>query len=436
MKRDIILKIALLVSIIFVLLEHNFCYGGQSVLKGGCAKVNITPPVGIWLTGYGSRDKPSDDIVDELYTKALVLDDGENTIAIVCNDLLWIPLEITTEIREIVKEKTGIPEENVLISGTHTHFGPKIFTKTNIGPKVPASEIDKSYVQTLVKKIAGSVFIAYKNMKEVKVGAVKGEIPEIVYNRRTKRIDGSLVMTYTIPSEKGELIFGPIDPEVCILRVEDISGEIFGSIVNFACHPVSGSTYNDWFYSISADFPAYTMRVVEQMEGGICLFALGTAGDIVPIKRGRKPRLQVGKALGGEVLRRLQFVTTSGDVTLKALKKSINIPIKKTLSPDRIIDVDKSANYLTTEIQVIRIGDIYILGLPGEILVEIGLEIKKRADLENLFVISLSNDAIGYVCHSEAYDEGGYEPTSGTNLAKGAGEIIIEEALNIINRIR
>ena len=88
------------------------------------------------------------------------------------------------------------------------------------------------------------------------------------------------------------------------------------------------------------------------------------------------------------------------------------------------------------EIQVLKIGDIYILGLPGEVLVEIGLEIKKRAGLENLFVISLSNDAIGYVCHSEAYDEGGYEPTSGTNLAKGAGEIIIEEALNIINEIR
>jgi len=436
MKRDIILKIAVLVSIILVLLEHNLCYGGQSVLKGGCAKVNITPPVGIWLTGYGSRDKPSDDIVDELYAKALVLDNGQNTIAVVCSDLLWIPLEITNKIRMIVKEKTGIPEENVFISGTHTHFGPKIFTKTNIGPKVPASEIDKSYVQTLVKKIAGSVFIAYKNMKEVKVGAVKGEIPEIVYNRRTKKIDGSLVMTYTIPSEKGELIFGPIDPEVCVLRVEDMSGEIVGSIVNFACHPVSGSTYSDWFYSISADFPGYTMRVVEQIEGGICLFALGTAGDIVPIKRGKKPRLQVGKALGGEVLRRLQFVQTSGDVTLKALKKAINVPIKKTLSPDRIIDVDKSKNYLTTEIQVLKIGDIYILGLPGEVLVEIGLEIKKRAGLENLFVISLSNDAVGYVCHSEAYDEGGYEPTSGTNLAKGAGEIIIEEAVNIINQIR
>ena len=56
--------------------------------------------------------------------------------------------------------------------------------------------------------------------------------------------------------------------------------------------------------------------------------------------------------------------------------------------------------------------------------------------MENLFIISLSNDEVGYVCHSEAYDEGGYESTSGTDLAKGAGEIIIEEALDLINQIK
>ena len=73
-----------------------------------------------------------------------------------------------------------------------------------------------------------------------------------------------------------------------------------------------------------------------------------------------------------------------------------------------------------------KIGDLYILGLPGEVLVEVGLEIKKRAGLEKLFVIALSNDAIGYVCHRQASEEGGYEPGSGTNLAKGAGEIMIK----------
>jgi len=171
------------------------------------------------------------------------------------------------------------------------------------------------------------------------------------------------------------------------------------------------------------------------MEGGICLFALGLAGNTVPVRRGVIPRQQIGKALGGEALRRLQFVSTVGDVTLNALKKEIRFPIKTASSSDKSKEADKT-NYITTEIQVLRLGDIYILGLPGEILVEVGLEIKKRAGVEILFVISLSNDAIGYVCHSQAYKEGGYEPVSGTNLAKGAGEIMIKQALDLINQAK
>ena len=157
---------------------------------------------------------------------------------------------------------------------------------------------------------------------------------------------------------------------------------------------------------------------------------------MVPIKRGKEPRVQIGKALAGEVVRRLQFVRTYSDVSLKALTKEIQLPLKEALSPDRIIDADKAKKTLTTEIQVLRIGDIYLLGLPGEVLVEVGLEIKKKAGLENLLVISLSNDAVGYVCHSEAYEEGGYEPGSGTNLATGAGEIMLKEALDLLDQIK
>jgi len=399
-------------------------------------------------------------VVDELYAKSLVLDDGNNAIAIVSTDLLWVPLEITSAVRGIVKKKIGIPESNVLVCATHTHFGPKIYARTKIGPEVPDNTVDKSYVQTLTKKLADSVFLAYKNIQEVRAGAAKGEIPEIVYNRRPKKSDGSVKMTFslppevtatkkivrghegfvkvtfTLPPEEPKLIFGPIDPEAWVLRVERMNGEIIGSIVNFACHAVSGSAYSDWFYSISADFPGQTTRIVEQVEGGICLFTSGTAGNIVPIRRGRNERLQIGKALAGEVLRRLQFVPVSNQVGLNAMKRDIKLPIKKTLAPDRIIDAGKSKKHLTTEIQVLKVGDLYIVGLPGEVLVEVGLEIKKRVGLENLFVIAVSNDAIGYVCHRRACEEGGYEPGSGTNLAKGAGEIVIKEALNIISQIK
>jgi len=434
MRKYFTLNFTLLISVV-LLCGQILCLAGQAALKGGCAKVNITPPVGIWLSGYGCRDKPSDDIVDELYAKALVLDDGKNTIAIVSTDLVGVPLGITTEIRRIIQEKTGIPEKSVLICATHTHYGPMIRKRKIYDNRM----VDKSYVQTLIKKIAGSVLIAHKNMKEVRVGAAKGQIPEIVYNRRTKLPDGSVKVTWGIPDNESEVTFGPTDSEVCVLRVEDMSGEIICSLVNFACHPTSEGIFADVLYSISADFPGYAARVVEQVEGGICLFAQGTGGNMAAMTRLRErknPRLQMGKALGGEALRRLQFVHTSSDVTLKSLKKDINFPTKKTLPDNSIMDDDKLKNDLTTEIQVFKIGDIYILGLPGEVLAEIGLEIKKKAFIENLFIISLSNDVCGYVCHRQAYEEGGYESTTATILAKGAGEIMIKEALVLLGQIK
>lgn len=86
MKRKFFLKTILLLSVI-LLSAHIFCPADQAALKAGFAKVDITPPSGVWLSGYASRKKPSDGISDELYAKSLVLDDGQNKIAIVSADL-------------------------------------------------------------------------------------------------------------------------------------------------------------------------------------------------------------------------------------------------------------------------------------------------------------------------------------------------------------
>jgi neutral ceramidase len=75
-----------LVHAVILLCNLALSFGGQAALKGGCARVNITPPLGIPLTG--SRGEPSDHILDDLYAKALVLDDGCTTVAIVSADLL------------------------------------------------------------------------------------------------------------------------------------------------------------------------------------------------------------------------------------------------------------------------------------------------------------------------------------------------------------
>jgi len=446
------------VLVLFVLwVNVVFCSACFAELKGGCGKVNITPPLGGLL--IGSKGYVSDDVLDELYAKALVLSDGDKTVAIVAADLLYTPLEeITTPVRRIIKEKTGIPEENVLVCATHTHSGPEVYRRSKFAPEkqTQVSAVDRSYLATLVGKIASAVLLAHKDMQAVQIGVAKGRAPKVVYNRRPRDANGLVEMAYTLPAEvratrkvvvdddgltrvtftfpegQTQRRFGPVDPAVRVLRVEDANGTMVGSLVNFGCHPVS--IYPFLSTAISADYPAWATRVVEQAEGGLCLFTLGLAGNTVPFQRGVAPCRQIGRAVGGEALKELQFLPTSGDITLDAIKKELLLPTKEPPS-------EKKASgdwpeYISTELQVLRLGDIYILGLPGEILVEIGLEIQKRAGLENLFIVTICNDAIGYVCHSAAYDEGGYEPGSATKLAKGAGEIMIEQALDLIERIR
>ena len=122
-------------------------------------------------------------------------------------------------------------------------------------------------------------------------------------------------------------------------------------------------------------------------------------------------------------------------MTIEARTTTIEIPLKEDLADNRIVDAEADQGPLKTEIQVLRLGDIYVLGLPGEVLVELGLEIKKRSPVERLIVASLANDVIGYVCHAAAYDEGGYESTDGTNLAPGAGELIVDHAIKLIEQM-
>ena len=447
-------------SVVALLFVASFCRDVAGAVRAGAARVDITPPVGVWLSGYAARDKPSDGVLDELYARALVVGDGSETVALVAVDLLWVPLYLTNQIRDMVTSRTGIAGSNVMICASHTHFGPRIYRQTKLGPDVEDNRVDDAYAQVLARKIADAVYLAHKDMCEARLGSGRTELAEVSYHRRPKNADGSVTMAFSLPDEvvatrrivrepdgatrvtfrypadQPQRTFGPIDPQVWTLRVEDAKGRLLASMVNFACHAVSGSADPNGFYSISGDYPGETARVVERVEGGVCLFTSGAAGDIVPLRRGLAPRRQIGRAVAGAAVRGLQLVPMSEAITVEARTMAVELPLKEEPAGNRIVETDADQGLLRTEIQLLRLGDVYLLGLPGEILVEIGLEIKRRSPVERLIVASLSNDVIGYVCHADAYDEGGYEPVDGANLAKGAGELLIERALKLIEQMK
>jgi len=397
-------------------------------LKAGIAKVNITPFVGVELGGYGARINPSQGIYDDLFSKALILDDGEKRIAIITNDLLAFDHEFIVEVGELIQNQVGIDKENIMITVSHTHSGPV----TSFGLQSTGRK-DENYVQILQKKIVGAVYMASRSAKEAKVGAGKGEVRDVSFNRRRCKKD--------------------IDPELGIIRVDDIDGNPMVFLTNYACHGVILGPKNLF---ISADYPGAMQKFIEKAKGGMAMFTQGACGDIDPLvncyawgEGTFKNTEQMGTILGAEAIKIGEQIKTTSQARLEAKSKMIKLPTEKLPSlkeaqemvdkykrklnklnkkshlidrqtmrmnldwAQRLVNIvkkDRDKNGIMAEIQILSINETVLVGISGEVFMEIGLDIKKESDFENTFIISYANGCVGYIPTEEAFREGGYEP--------------------------
>ena len=391
----------------------------MGTLKAGAAKIDITPPFGCDMAGYSGRDRGSETIADLLYAKALVFDDGETQAAIITTDLIGVEAAFVDHVRQIIEEATGIPAGNVMISCSHTHFGPEVRASRAAHPNNPKNQV---YANMLVQQLTTVTQLAQQRLRSARIGTGTGIADQVSYNRHTIRPDGSAQTSYRLPEPNSDLTFGPYDSTVRILRVDSVAGELAASLIHFACHPV---TTTDRMYTISADYPGYAMAMVEQAEGGTCLFGLGCAGNIVPIQReGNYPRM-IGRTIGGEAIKVLQWIETSDRAKIRVAHQKHRLTLKEAIDGKTAEEVD---------LQCIGVGSVYFIGLPGEIFVEIGFDIVNRVQRENLFVMSMTNGSVGYIPVEIAYKQGGYESNS-SHFRPGCGEQIADAAVELLNQM-
>src|SRR5262245_8553651 len=94
--------------------------------KAGAAKACITPNEPLWLAGYASRTAPAVDKLSELYASALALEDERGTrFVIVSIDLIAVTPTITAPLTEALQQMYGLEREQLLLTATHTHYGPE-----------------------------------------------------------------------------------------------------------------------------------------------------------------------------------------------------------------------------------------------------------------------------------------------------------------------
>jgi hypothetical protein len=393
-------------------------------LQAAAAKVDITPPIGYPMWGYGARhDAPSLGVLDPLFARAVVLSAGKEKIAVVSLDLGRAPSrQSMATIRKKVKEATGI--EHLFLVASHTHHGP-VIELDNWPPK-------QSYVRQLEEKLADVIIKAAKDQRPARLG-VAAKQTDMNRNRHSK------------------LAERPVDRELIVVRIEDEAGKVIAHLVNFAAHSTMENSKERKF---SADFPGAMAGLVEKETGAPCLFLQGAAGDLSP-NPGKTPGPQkFGQALGQQVLELAKTIrcTVGKDSTLKCREHDFNFKSRVDLTNPFIRTAYNMAFFkelidfyvheyregirphLTTAILDGRIG---FVGVSAEFFCSHSLNLKRRARLEHVLFLGYCNDYQQYFPTIEAVAEGGYGADSQVAPVEvGAGERMMDRALMDLYEMR
>jgi len=328
-------------------------FGQETGLRAGTAKINITP------------DDPKKPLHDSLYARSLILDNGGDKLAFVSIDLGSFS---NPELEKACKEKYGLKE--LFFSASHTHSG--------------ASDRDNpKFLEDKIMKLLAS---ALKNMFQARLAAGHKSFPQLGFNRLIRREDGhSRESWFTDDHYIGEnpdrIPIGTVDPEVGVIKVEDLSGQPRAIIMNYAMH--SDVVCSN--YEVSADYPGVACRKVEEAFGPkmTCLFVQGAGGDIEsliissrrkgpddPFKSDYRTIERVGGLLAWETIDLAKSLETSvkdqGDIKFMDDSLHFNGRFKK------------DAEY-NVQISTILIDNkIVIATCPGEPFIRLQLDLKKR----------------------------------------------------------
>lgn len=426
--------------------------------KVGAASVDITPPLGTYIAGY-FYERRAEGVIDPLLVNSVVVSDGNEMWAIASCDLIGFTLEVTDRIRKVLAEKAGFKPEQVMICCTHTHTGP--VTKPNSAPFL----MEESYLEFLIQRISDSIIMAKNNMVEAEGYCGRGTVEGVAFNRRYWMKDGTVDTNPGVNNPDIVRPAGPVDPELGVVYFKNNeTGELITIIANYALHAdiIGGNL-------ISPDYPGYMRKALHKFTDTNIpiIFTRGSAGDINHIDvhpdpespQGAALSEAIGKMLAAEIIKVMETprkTKCQGSVWYK-YKRDIQMPIR-TVTEEEIAEAQKIVdtvipssnkcpdvirarrilnaakmqdNPLKTEVQALGLGNVAFAGLPAEIFVEIGLDIKAKSQIPYTWIVDLANDKFAYVPTEKAYSEGGYEVNTSV-LEPHAGEILKKAALELL----
>jgi putative membrane-bound dehydrogenase-like protein len=381
----------------------------------GVARTDITPDHPIRQNGFGGRRAESDGVYQKIHARGLAIDDGSKSpVVLLTVDVLGMPENLYDELAKRLEKKAGVKKERLAVAATHTHTGPMLTgaNPTLFGvpiPKEHQANIDK-YTPVFLDKLEATALAALKDLKPATLEWGVGSA-SFAMNRRTKG--------------------GPIDHDLPVLIVRDEKRAVRAVYLNYACHCVTLS-HN----KIGGDWAGYAASSVEEMfPGAVGLVAIGCGADQNPNSGVTGGKEDVALAQGREIaaeVRRLErnfLAPVTGTITAKTTQFDLPLaalPTRKEweekakrmdaighharVTLAKLDRGEKLPTSIPCPVQTWAFGDsLAMVHLPGEVVVDYSLRLKRELDIRRLWVTAYANHAPCYIPSERVLKEGGYE---------------------------
>lgn len=453
MRRTVLAVLA-----ICVVYSHVDAWAAPPALSAGAAKTKVTPPKEIpQLTSSGAGTAaPFEGVHDDLFARALVLDDGKQSIAILAvdsigydNDILGPGRDFTRELRERVAAKTGLKAETILLCASHTHSAPETLDLSAFRSFPGASE----WLERHLVDLADTVIQAWQRRVPVSIRAGSITASGLNRNRRIQLKAGGESRRGPLPKPEEVSTPWALDESLQVLYLETMEGKPHSVLLNFTAHPIVAANLP----VVSADFTGVgTNFIEERLPGSICLFTNGCAGNVnsIHVATTFEDMEADGRRFGQyglDCIKRLKSDAAMTDPRLACVSETIELSNRPTLSLDESrklaeaqptwenqarlrLALKLAKGPIRAEVQAMSIGPVRWVTLPCEAFVETGLALKKSGAA---FVVGYANGYLGYVPTRRAYDEGGYEVElrAFSRVAPGSDERLQSVAERLLARL-
>ena len=440
-------------------------------LRAGAAAVDVTPKEFPLNMPGGFRANMAETAHDPLHARALVLDDGRTTLAMVVVDSLGVAPELIDEAKELASKETGIPSDKMLICSTHTHSAPQSNTTNGPAPAV-------AYRKLLLEGLAKSIVEAHAALQPAAVGTAAHPLPEEVRNRRWYLKPGKMPLNpfgkmdavKMNPGTSPDMLdrpAGPTDPDISILSVQDERRKPLALWANYSLHYVGHTPKGQISADYFGEFAGLMPSRLRAGEGFVAMMTNGTSGDInnIPFLVTRPPRepfeqirIVAQKAADAAWFAHRKIEQHRSDVPLGMVERDVLLKYRRPTDEqlaeakevlavtdeedikkqprlaqhyarNTVRAAEREEDTLAVKVQAIRIGDFAVCTIPFEVFAEIGLDLKARSPFPQTMVISAANGRYGYLPTPEQHKLGGYETWLGTNQVEEEASVILTDNL-------